>query len=192
MKIKLLTQFGEFVRDAEILPFDQYPSVMIWGDRVFQHSNIQGEYRECFHPGRISRMLLLYSQRSIASATQVKSDRPHRCFPGYKRSHFLVQMYSKVLLMKDLKRSHLLLRIWFWTAVHFPDFRRCQPRFRLPLIEVELWKNSCLYGYLRFEVTINRPMLVLEIPWDNYLAFALIRKQVGETINLTPIDSIHF
>jgi hypothetical protein len=48
MKIKLLTQFGEFVRDAEILPFNEYSAVMIWGDHVFQHSNIQGEYRECF------------------------------------------------------------------------------------------------------------------------------------------------
>jgi hypothetical protein len=48
MKIKLLTQSGDFVRDAEILPFNEYPAVMIWGDRVFQHSNIQGEYRECF------------------------------------------------------------------------------------------------------------------------------------------------
>jgi hypothetical protein len=55
MKIKLLTQSGEFVRDAEILPFNEYPAVMIWGDRVFQHSNIESEYRECF---------FIYSQRS--------------------------------------------------------------------------------------------------------------------------------
>ncbi|GAX43433.1 hypothetical protein NIES4075_44460 [Tolypothrix sp. NIES-4075] len=33
MKIKLLTQFGDFVRDTEILPFNEYPAVMIWGDR---------------------------------------------------------------------------------------------------------------------------------------------------------------
>jgi hypothetical protein len=47
MKITLLTATGAFVHSEEILPFNEYPQVIIWGERVFSKTTL-GEYRECF------------------------------------------------------------------------------------------------------------------------------------------------
>ncbi|MBW4480344.1 MAG: hypothetical protein KME54_26780 [Tolypothrix brevis GSE-NOS-MK-07-07A] len=95
-------------------------------------------------------------------------------------------------LIEKIKRSRLLLRIWFWAAVHSPRFHRCQLRLRLPLVEVELSKNTCRYGSLRFIVTINDPALTLDIPWIVCESFAFARKQAGEIIDLAAIDNIPF
>jgi hypothetical protein len=50
MKIILKTARGEFVKEAEILPFTEYPPVVIWGDRVFllNTQEIGAKYYECF------------------------------------------------------------------------------------------------------------------------------------------------
>lgn len=47
-KVRLETDGGEFVQYTFILPFNERPKVLIWGERVFLHheNNI---YRECFY-----------------------------------------------------------------------------------------------------------------------------------------------
>ncbi|MBW4486110.1 MAG: hypothetical protein KME14_26605 [Tildeniella torsiva UHER 1998/13D] len=52
--IRLETDLGGFVREAEILPFieGRGPDVIIWGDRCFKLvPTTQGLYRECFAYG---------------------------------------------------------------------------------------------------------------------------------------------
>jgi hypothetical protein len=95
-------------------------------------------------------------------------------------------------IKKNLKRSHLLLRIWLWAAMRSPNFQDCQLYLQSPLIRVELQKNTCSYGYLLFRITINRPMLVLNTSWEICQAFAITRKQAGETIDLDPVDDTPF
>lgn len=50
MKVILKTARGEFVKEAEILPFTEYPQVLLWGDRVFMLNPEEtgGKYYECF------------------------------------------------------------------------------------------------------------------------------------------------
>jgi hypothetical protein len=47
MQIELQTSTGDFVTEAEILPFTSYPDVVIWGERVFKQHH-EFKYRECF------------------------------------------------------------------------------------------------------------------------------------------------
>jgi hypothetical protein len=48
------------------------------------------------------------------------------------------------------------------------------------------------YEFLQFQVTLNRPMLVLDIPYITCEAFATARQQNGEYINLNLIHNIPF
>ncbi|MCV3216023.1 hypothetical protein OGM63_21345 [Plectonema radiosum NIES-515] len=95
-------------------------------------------------------------------------------------------------LPENFKRSHLLLRIWLWAAVRSTEFHNCQLCLQSPLIEVKLPENTCRYGYLQFEITINRPMLMIVTPWEVCLDFAHARKQVGEIIDLHPVNDVPF
>lgn len=52
---RLLTAEGKFVTLAEVLPFDRWPDVLVWGTRLFQFERSNkddgddlAEYRECF------------------------------------------------------------------------------------------------------------------------------------------------
>jgi hypothetical protein len=49
MKVTLKTAQNDFVHETEILDFDEFPAVIVWGTRVFilAYPGI-GEYRECF------------------------------------------------------------------------------------------------------------------------------------------------
>jgi hypothetical protein len=47
MTVILKTATREFVKEAKILPFTEYPEFLIWGNRAFKH--IAGSiYHECF------------------------------------------------------------------------------------------------------------------------------------------------
>ena len=47
MKAKLYTQAGDFVVEVELPPFNQWPDVLVWGERFFI-VNGQASYREAF------------------------------------------------------------------------------------------------------------------------------------------------
>jgi len=47
MKVTLKTASGQFVKEAEILDFTEYPEFLLWGNRGFRHID-DGVYRECF------------------------------------------------------------------------------------------------------------------------------------------------
>lgn len=53
MKVQLLTREGKFVADKLIPPFNAWPEVVLWGERVFVFFTNQvgtdvGQYREAF------------------------------------------------------------------------------------------------------------------------------------------------
>ena len=52
MIVRLYTDAGGFVVQAEIPPFNEYPHVLFWGSRVFYRNDLgsaeDGHYKEAF------------------------------------------------------------------------------------------------------------------------------------------------
>lgn len=93
---------------------------------------------------------------------------------------------------KKLKRSLLLLRIWFWAAVRSPYFHYCQLYFDHPPIQVDVCWSKHNYEFLRIQIVFNRPKLNLSIPWTICLDFIKARKESGEIIQEETIIDIPF
>jgi hypothetical protein len=92
---------------------------------------------------------------------------------------------------KKLKQALLLARVWFWAAMHSPNFQGCQLYLSRPPIRMSVYWVGSSYGYLLIQISLHCLKLSLDIPWHVYSAFVKARKEQGEIIP-DPNDDIPF
>ncbi len=87
-------------------------------------------------------------------------------------------------IKKKFKRSHFLAKLWFWAAVHSPDFKECQfLLYRFPitvLVDRRTWGST----FLSIIIDFNHLEWDMFIPSDVYSAFEKVHKiqEVSEHI----------
>lgn len=89
---------------------------------------------------------------------------------------------------EKFERSVLLLKTCLWAAVHSPYFRDCKLYLYRPLVEVEVTHTEYGCEFLRIQLGLNRPKLILYIPSQVRVAFAKATQVQGETIDTEVID----
>jgi hypothetical protein len=86
-------------------------------------------------------------------------------------------------IKKKFKRSYLLLRIWFWAAVHSPYFRHCQLYLSRPPMRTNVYCRGNNRTLL-MQITFNCPELTLNIPCHVRDAFLKATQEQCENIDL--------